>query len=305
MAAALDRDTVDPAADHAFAELRECADAHSRSEANDRCALPLSHDSLIDELERKNVDLSEALDRAQAAIRAKSEFLANMSHELRTPLNAIIGFAELLQSEVYGPVGAEQYRGYVKDIQSSGAHLLGIINDILDLSKAEAGKMELNEDVVDLGAAVTAACRVLRHRTEEARIVVSNELRPDLPRLRVDERMVKQMLINLLSNAAKFTSAGGLVVISAEAAVDGPLRLTVRDNGIGIPLDYLERVLEPFAQVDGSLSRRYDGAGLGLPLVKAMIELHGGRLHLESMIGGGTTVTLAFPPDRVIASNRA
>jgi len=255
--------------------------------------------AIVRELEARNAQLAQALARAEAANRAKSEFLANMSHELRTPLNAIIGFAELMQTEIHGPLGARAYEGYVSDIRESGAHLLNIINDILDLSKAEAGKMELVEEEVEVPAIVTAVCRLVRHRTEEARVQLLAATPSQLPLLRCDERKLKQMLLNLLSNAIKFTPAGGRIVVSAGLAPRGELTLAVRDSGIGIPPEHLDRVLEPFAQVDGSLSRRYEGTGLGLPLVKAMVELHGGTLDLASTLAKGTTATLIFPRDRL------
>jgi signal transduction histidine kinase len=257
-------------------------------------------DGVIRKLETRNAELIQALNRAQAANRAKSEFLANMSHELRTPLNAIIGFAELMQVELHGPLGARQYDGYVADIRESGSHLLRIINDILDLSKAEAGKMELAEEVVDIAAVVTSVCRLVRHRCEEAKLQLLTAISSQLPLLYCDERKLKQMLLNLLSNAVKFTPAGGRIVVSVDVGPRDGLRITVRDTGIGIAAEHLARVLEPFAQVDGSLSRKYDGTGLGLPLVKAMTELHGGALELVSTVSKGTIATLAFPPARVV-----
>ena len=256
-------------------------------------------ESVIRELEAKNSELVQALNRAHAANRAKSEFLANMSHELRTPLNAIIGFAELMQIQLHGALGARQYEDYVADIRESGSHLLRIINDILDLSKAEAGRMELAEEVVDAAALATTVCRLVRHRCEEAKLQLLTAISSQLPLLYCDERKLKQMLLNLLSNAIKFTPPGGRIVLAVESERDA-LRFSVRDSGIGIAAEHLGRVLEPFSQVDGSLSRKYDGTGLGLPLVKAMIELHGGRLELVSTVGAGTLAALTFPAGRVL-----
>jgi signal transduction histidine kinase len=252
-------------------------------------------------LEAKNAALRDALQRAEAASRAKSEFLANMSHELRTPLNAIIGFAQLIQDEIHGPLGAAQYKDYVGDIRESGSHLLRIINDILDLSKAAAGKMTLDEDHVVVGDVAAGVCRLMRHRTEAARLELTLHVADDLPSLWADERKLKQMLLNLLSNAVKFTDAGGRIGVTIELAATGELHIAVADTGAGIPQDQLARVLEPFAQADGTLSRKADGTGLGLPLVKAMVELHGGRLLLESAPGEGTRVTLVFPAERLEA----
>jgi signal transduction histidine kinase len=252
-------------------------------------------------LEARNASLSEALQRAEAASRAKSEFLANMSHELRTPLNAIIGFAQLIHDEIHGPIGAEQYKDYIGDIRESGSHLLRIINDILDLSKAAAGKMTLEEDHISVGDVVAGVCRLMRHRTEAGRLELTVRVAEALPALWADERKLKQMLLNLLSNAVKFTDPGGRIGVVVELAATGELLLVVSDTGIGIAQDQLARVLEPFAQVDGTLTRKVDGTGLGLPLVKAMIELHGGSLVLESEAGAGTTVTLVFPHERLEA----
>ena len=252
---------------------------------------------MIAELERKNAELAEALRRAETASQAKSDFLANMSHELRTPLNAILGFADLMRAEVHGPLVGE-YREYAADIRESGGHLLRIINDILDISKAEAGKMVLDEDSVDVGAVVANVCRLVRHRTEEARLEILSELAPGLPPLVADEMKLKQMLLNLVYNAVKFTPHGGSVRISADTDAAGAMTIAVSDTGIGIPAEQLQRVLEPFAQADGSRSRQYGGTGLGLPLVKAMVELHGGTLRLESMLGEGTVASLLFPAER-------
>jgi signal transduction histidine kinase len=257
-------------------------------------------EDVVAALEARNAALSRALSRAEAANRAKSEFLANMSHELRTPLNAIIGFSELMQIAPHGPLGARQYEGYVADIRDSGVHLLGIINDILDLSKAEAGRMELAEEIVDAASLVGDVCRLVRHRCEQAKLRLDAEAVAPLPLLYCDERKLKQMLLNLLSNAVKFTPAGGRIAVTVAMAPRDRLQITVRDTGIGIAPEHLARVLEPFAQVDGSLSRKHDGTGLGLPLVKAMMALHGGTLELASAVGAGTVATLVFPPERVL-----
>ncbi len=249
--------------------------------------------------------LRQAKEAAEAASRAKSGFLATVSHELRTPLNAIIGFSELVLSEAQGPLGNEQYRGYIRNVHESGHHLLEIINDILDLSKAEAGKLELQEHTVDIRMAVRTVARLINPKVEEGSLVLDCALPAALPGLRADERKVKQVLINLLSNAVKFTPAGGRIRVTAEIDPAGALRLAVADTGIGIAPDHLARVFEPFSQVDSSLSRRHDGTGLGLPLVKALMELHQGDIELESTPGEGTTVTAVFPPARVLPASPA
>ncbi|HEY8872202.1 MAG TPA: ATP-binding protein [Stellaceae bacterium] len=244
--------------------------------------------------------LSLAKDEAEAASRAKSGFLATMSHELRTPLNAIIGFSEMMVREVLGTLGNEQYRTYVADIHSSGTHLLQIINDILDLSKAEAGKLELHEDVFDLRDSIHSVRQLFSARISEGGLSDSVELPADLPLLRADERKTKQILLNLVSNAVKFTLSGGHIEIAGRYDPEAGLTLTVSDTGIGIAPADLARVLTPFEQVDSSFSRSHQGTGLGLPLVKAIIELHGGSLVLQSEVGVGTRVSVTFPPDRAI-----
>jgi signal transduction histidine kinase len=255
-------------------------------------------------LQRERKAAYEALrlakDEAEAASRAKSGFLATMSHELRTPLNAIIGFSEMMLREVLGELGNEQYRSYVADIHASGTHLLQIINDILDLSKAESGKLELYEDVFDLRDTIRAVGQLTCTRISEAGLSSAVQLPGDLPLLRADERKTKQVLLNLVTNAVKFTPPGGHIEILGGYDKRTGLALTVADTGIGIAESDLERVLEPFVQVDSSLSRQHQGTGLGLPLVKAIMELHNGTLVLESEVGVGTRVTVTFPPERAV-----
>ena len=243
--------------------------------------------------------LREALEHAELANRAKSEFLANMSHELRTPLNAVIGFSEVMQREMFGPLGDPRYRDYACDIHDSGQHLLQIINDILDLSRIEAGNAPLHEEVVDLTQLIEICCRMIKPRATKAEVSVQSEVGTDLPRLCVDERLVKQMLLNLLNNAVKFTPPGGRVAISAGMAEDRSFEIRVRDTGIGMSAAEVEQALKPFVQLDSSLARRFEGTGLGLPLTEAFVKLHGGRLEIISARLQGTTVIARFPPDRV------
>lgn len=238
--------------------------------------------------------LREARDQATESSRSKSQFLANMSHELRAPLNAIIGFSEALERELFGPVGNPRYLEYATDIHDSGVHLLNLINDILDLSKIEAGHFELHEDETDLTEVVASACRIVRHRAQQAAIEIqANLLSPGI-RLIADERALKQILINLVSNAVKFSNDRGTVCIEATASGEG-LRIAVIDSGIGIAEHDIPKALAPFTQVDGTLSRTHEGTGLGLPLAKHMTELHGGTLSIVSRPGHGTTVFVDLP----------
>jgi signal transduction histidine kinase len=264
----------------------------------DRC---FDRVDLLRDRERAYQELRLAKEEAEAANQAKSGFLATMSHELRTPLNAIIGFSEMMLREVLGSLGNEQYRAYVGDIHASGTHLLQIINDILDLSKAEAGKIDLAEDVFDLRDVMRSVRQLTAGRVHAADLTQDIQLPEDLPPLCGDERKTKQVLLNLITNSVKFTPAGGSITISARWEVEAGLAITVSDTGIGIPEADLDRVLKPFEQVDSSLSRQHQGTGLGLPLVKAIMELHGGRLELKSELGVGTQVTVVFPPERVLA----
>jgi signal transduction histidine kinase len=245
-------------------------------------------------IERKRIELQliEAKEKAELASRAKSQFLANMSHELRTPLNAIIGFAEVLGSDL---AAAERNRvEYAKDIRSSGAHLLQIINEILDLSKIEAGKLELELGPVDILGVVAACRRLVAERAAEAGLELEVEAATGLPTLNADEHKLKQVVLNLLSNAVKFTPSGGSIRVRV-ATEDEALVLSVADTGIGIAEEDIPKAMAPFVQLDSTLARRYPGTGLGLSLSKSLVELHGGEFRLESVLGAGTTATLRFP----------
>jgi len=244
--------------------------------------------------------LRAAKEEAELASRSKSEFLANMSHELRTPLNAINGFSEVLAAELMGPIGNPKYREYAQDIRSSGEHLLSLINDVLDISKIEAGGYELHEETVSVLPQIDACERLVAERARKAGVTLGREVDPALPALFADERTVKQMLLNLVTNAIKFTGEGGRVTIAVRRAADGGVSLAVTDTGIGIARDDIAKALAPFSQVDNAFTRGHEGTGLGLPLVKSLIEMHGGAIDIESVPGQGTTVTLRFPAWRAI-----
>ena len=236
----------------------------------------------------------EDQNRLIEASRSKGSFMARMSHELRTPLNAIIGFSEAMATQALGPIGSPRYRECAEDILYSGRHLLEVVNAILDLEKAESGQLEIHPQVTSLASHCREAARVLGQRAEKAGLRLDIDIASGLPDLMADPRAVRDMLFNLLSNAIKFTDAGGRIVLRVGSGGGGQM-VTVADSGIGIPPEDLGRVLTPFGQVDSEQSRRHKGTGLGLPLAKALIELHGGRLEIRSQPGQGTAVTLFFP----------
>jgi signal transduction histidine kinase len=246
------------------------------------------------------LELEAARKVAESASLVKSEFLSNMSHELRTPLNAIIGFSQIIREQTFGPVGSLKYCDYANDIYVSGIHLLELINKVLDFSKIEAGAAELLEDDVDVAAVIGTAIRMLRDRAAKKEIEITVEATAPLPLLRADPMKLRQILINLLTNAIKYTLNGGTVEISAWARPDSGYVLQVSDTGIGIALEDIPKAMGVFGQVDSALTREQEGTGLGLPLTKSLAELHGGSLELQSNLGVGTKVTVRFPAERII-----
>lgn len=259
-------------------------------------------DALIGELEQAKAKSDEARRHAEAANIAKSRFLAQMSHELRTPLNAILGFSEVMKSEVFGPHAVPTYKEYAADIHNSGVHLLNLINEILDLTRIEAGRYELNEEAVSLTQVVEDCHHLLKLRAKNRGITIHEVFEPDLPRLWADERAVRQICLNLLSNAIKFTPQGGEIWLKAGWTASGGQYMTVKDTGPGIPEDEIPIVLASFGQGSNAIKSAEQGTGLGLPIAKSLIDLHGGTFTLNSKLREGTEVIVTFPPERVMAA---
>ena len=260
--------------------------------------------TLTDISDRRKAEdaVRKAKEEAETSNRAKSEFLATMSHELRTPLNAIIGFSEVIKDEMNGPIGNTKYREYASDINESGQHLLELINDILDLSKVEAGMAEIHEDCINVSEVIKSVLQLVRQRAENHGLELTLESLGNLPLFYADQRKLKQILVNLLTNAIKFTKKGGKVTLTICCRPDTGYSFQVADTGIGIAHEDIPKALSQFGQIDGDLNRKYQGTGLGLPLTKALVEMHGGRLDLQSQVDVGTTVTVHFPASRLMQS---
>jgi two-component system cell cycle sensor histidine kinase PleC len=259
-------------------------------------------DMLIGELEQAKTISDEARHRAEAANISKSRFLAQMSHELRTPLNAILGFSEVMKNEIFGPHTVAAYKEYSNDIHDSGQHLLGLINEILDLSRIEAGRYELNEEAVSLSGVVQECHHLVKLRARNRNITVHEVFEPELPKVWADERAIRQIALNLLSNAIKFTPQGGEIWIKAGWTASGGQYFSVKDTGPGIPEDEIPVVLASFGQGSNAIKSAEQGAGLGLPIAKSLVDLHGGTFTLKSKLRVGTEVIIALPPERVMAA---
>jgi signal transduction histidine kinase len=243
---------------------------------------------------------AEARLEAERASAAKSDFLAKVSHEIRTPLSAILGFTEVMMEERFGPIGNERYKEYLKDIHASGAHVLSLVNDLLDLSKIEAGKMELEFEHVNLNATIAECISIIQTQASRARVVMRQSLAPHLPDIRVDRRSLKQILLNLLSNAVKFNQPGGQVIVSSTLTDTGGVMLRVKDTGVGMSAEEIQAALEPFRQVGAA--RDTSGTGLGLPVTKALIEANHASFTIKSRKNEGTLVEIAFTPPQVLAA---
>lgn len=248
--------------------------------------------------EKTLADLAAARSAAEGSNKAKAYFLANMSHELRTPLNAILGFSEIIKNASFGPISSN-YREYAQDIHNSGAHLLSLINEVLDLSKLEAGQFEIVEQIVDLTALAETSMRFVEPQAQRQNISLSFSVEPAASLIRADERRMRQILINILANAVKFTPAGGLIRLTVSRNPTG-LLIRVSDTGIGIPADKIKTAMEAFSQIETGTTRAHQGTGLGLPLAKRLAEMHGGTLTLESEVQVGTVVTITLPPERIL-----
>jgi len=265
------------------------------SRMQDDARLRFQVEDMARELEETRDEALHKRFEAEAANASKTAFLANMSHELRTPLNAILGFSEIIAQECFGPVGSARYRDYAGDIHSSGAHLLSLINDLLDIAKIEAGRMEISPNPLDARRTFEIALKLIGFKASEKRQRLAIHVEQNAPPLYADERALKQMLINLVSNAVKFTPEGGRIEVIAGAAKGGGFQILVRDNGPGIPREKLANIFTPFSQVDNRYDRQAGGTGLGLALVRGLAELHGGRAWLESEQGSGCSAYIVLP----------
>ncbi len=259
--------------------------------------------SVLEITARKRADaaMRQAAEAAEAASRAKTTFLANITHELRTPLNAIIGFTDIMRNELFGPLGSPRYTAYLADVQDSAYMLLQLIEDILDASKAEAGKLDLSEEPLELQPLVGVCLRMLEARAKSGEVKLVEDLPAGLPKILADPRRMRQILLNLLSNAVKFTPEGGRVEVMGWLADDGAVAFSVADTGIGMSDDEVVRAFQPFVQLDRAGRRRQEGTALGLPLCRQLVELHGGELTLASVPGEGTVATVHLPASRTLA----
>src|SRR6185312_3412885 len=250
-------------------------------------------------LTRAEQEASRAREAAERSNRMKAEFLANMSHELRTPLNAVIGFSGVMTAGIFGAMGDARYAEYAADIQRAGKHLLEIVDELLDMSKIEAGKFELNEEWIDVGAEVASALNLVAPRAEQAGVTLALSIPDGLPPLYAGARAFRKIAVNLLGNAVKFTERGGRVTFAVGLTATGDMTMRVSDTGIGIAADDIPTILEPFGQVDTALTRAHGGVGLGLPLSKRLVEMHSAHLAIASTPGRGTVITVTFPHERL------
>jgi two-component system cell cycle sensor histidine kinase PleC len=262
-------------------------------------------EDLARELEETRDEALRKRFEAETANASKTAFLANMSHELRTPLNAILGFSEIIAQECFGPAGSPRYKEYAGDIHSSGAHLLSLINDLLDVAKIEAGKMDIDPNPLETRKTLEGALKIMMPKAREKRQQLVIDVETDTPPLFADERALKQILINLVSNASKFTPEGGRISVVAGKAPGGQFQIMVEDNGPGIPREKLDRIFTPFNQVDNRYDRQAGGTGLGLALVRGLAELHGGRAWIESEYGHGCKVFVLLPAEPVSAQRNS
>ncbi|WP_062210979.1 HAMP domain-containing sensor histidine kinase [Aureimonas sp. AU12] len=266
----------------------------------ERCRHRTERDQLVSEIETARIYSDDARRRAEEASLAKSRFLATMSHELRTPLNAILGFSEVITNEILGPVGNPTYKEYVQDIHSSGQHLLDLINEILDLSRVEAGRYTLNEEAVDLVGVASGCIAYVQMKADAKSVTIVEQFEHGLPQLWGDPRSLRQVVLNLLSNAVKFTPNGGRVVLRVGWTAGGGQYVSIRDNGPGIPAEEIPTVLSSFGQGSSAIKSAEQGTGLGLPIVQALVKLHDGEFELHSKLREGTEVLAIFPHSRVL-----
>jgi len=263
----------------------------------------------ITQWKRTEEELTNARKEAERASSQKTEFLARISHEIRTPLNAIIGFSELMADEKFGPIGNDRYRDYLRDINRSGNHVLALVNDLLDISKIEAGALDMQFEAVSLNDAIAEAIALMQPQANRERVIIRSSFQSNLPDIVADTRSIKQVALNLLSNAVRFTAPGGQVIVSTSYELNGDVVMRVRDTGIGMTKSEVEQALKPFRQVnalerrkaESSKDWRNEGTGLGLPLTKAMVEANRAQFAIDSTPGHGTVVEIAFPPTRVLA----